>query len=420
MFKNRGGLLILLIIIALAVIAFLLIRRGGSFPRLLGPREATPTVPLDLQQFIPAGWTVQAEPRLECNFDDDPDLEQLLIYRYNPTTLQNPLEKAGTTVTYSPFGGVIFDTQTSSLQPQPNPPGAYRPSNIVPYLLLPDFYPGKGEGYLGETSVQIRYAPTPQEGATCATSEINIFGFTNGPLPTRLSVLAWAGRDSGYQGSHFVGNARVESDILPQGGNKITRVTTYNRLLNHRSILCDVNGYVRPSLSQLAFISDASLRTIDFCFGTPSEPVYPEGIVVALLRGQNSGSGTPSNYLLNDATYPAELDLKNPARKPNNIVSVGNPSWVTPIAIQGDWCTAAQVGTPLAAAAPSSSSPITATSTSVPSPSGGLWCGRERVRIETRIILNGQPRDLGWVLISVRPDVPGGGIYWRVQEVEML
>ena len=75
MFKNRGGLLILLIVIALAVIVFLLLRRGGTFPRLLGPRETTPTVPFDLQTFIPSGWTVLAEPQLECNFDDDPDLE---------------------------------------------------------------------------------------------------------------------------------------------------------------------------------------------------------------------------------------------------------------------------------------------------------------------------------------------------------
>lgn len=248
MFKGRGSILFLLIIIAIAVIVFLLIRRGGQLPSLLGRRQAEQVVPLDLQRFIPADWIVQGDDQFECSFDDDDDLERLIIYRYNKTQLQVPLQRAGELETFAPFGGVIFDTQASPLEPQPNAPGAYRPGNVVPYLLLPDFYPGKGEGYLGDTDVQVRFVPAAESGQNCRTTEIQVFGYTYGPLPTRLSVFQWAGREAGYQGVHYAGSARVDHEAQPTTG-VISRITTYNRLLNHRSVLCEVNSYVRPNLS---------------------------------------------------------------------------------------------------------------------------------------------------------------------------
>jgi hypothetical protein len=216
MFRGRGGLLFLLIVIALVVILFLLLRRGGQLPSLIGRRETTPAVPLDLLRFIPPGWQVQTDDQFECSFDDDPEPERLLIYRYNTTTLQKPLQRAGETEIFGPLGGVIFDTQSSSLAPQPEPPGAYRPGNVVPYLLLPDFYRGKGEGYLGDTDVQLRFFPPAVSGPTCVTEEINVFGYTYGPLPTRLSIFRWLDREAGYQGFHFAGSARVDSNIVPK------------------------------------------------------------------------------------------------------------------------------------------------------------------------------------------------------------
>jgi hypothetical protein len=134
--------------------------------------------------------------------------------------------------------------------------------------------------------------------------------------------------------------------------------------------------------------------------------------VVALLRGQNTGTGSPVPYLLANATIPAELKLRDTTRNPVNIISIGNPSFVTPLPSDGQWCAPEQIGaaTPAAAATPAGT----------PAFARGLWCGRERVRVETRILFEGQPRDVGWVLISVRPDQPGGGVYWRIQEVELL
>jgi hypothetical protein len=106
-------------------------------------------------------------------------------------------------------------------------------------------------------------------------SEINIFGYTGTNLPTRLSIFRWVDTASGYQGEHYAGNARVESDIQPDGGNQITWVTTYNHLLNHRSLLCDVDSYTRPNTDVVRFIPDPSKKTIDFCFDLPDDPVYP-------------------------------------------------------------------------------------------------------------------------------------------------
>lgn len=427
MFKGRG-LLFLLIIIALAIIAFLLLRRGGQLPSLLGRRQAQPAIPLDLQTIIPSGWQPQTDLQLQCDFDGDKQLERLLIYRYNQTTVQKPLEKAGQIETFAPFGGVIFDTQSAELGPQINPPGAYRPGNIVPYLLLPDFYPGKGEGYLGDSRVELRYAPTPKEGADCATTEINVFGFSGYDLPTRLSIFRWQSREAGYQGAHFAGNARVESDILPDGGNYIKQVTTYNRLLNHRSVLCEVNRHKRvgepEKTAGLTFLDDAAVRTIDFCFEAPAEPMYPEGVVVALLRGQSSGSGQPLPYLLDDAVLPPDLELRGAGRKTYNILSVGNPSFVVPLPSDGYWCRGEQVGAanagPIMGPTPTGAANAAATAAATATFTNRLWCERERVRIETRVVINGAPRDFGWVLISVRPDAPNGGVYWRVKEVEAL
>lgn len=422
MFKGRG-LLFLLIIIALAVIAFLLLRRGGQLPSLLGRRQTQPAIPLDLQTIIPTGWQPQTDLQLACDFDGDREPERLLIYRYNQTTVQKPLEKAGELETFAPFGGVIFDTQSAQLGPQINPPGAYRPGNIVPYLLLPDFYPGKGEGYLGDSRVELRYAPTPKEGEGCSTSEINVFGFSGYDLPTRLSVFRWRDRESGYQGAHFAGNARVESNISPDGGNYVTEVTTYNRLLNHRSVLCEVNRYSRVgepgATPDLTFLGDAAVRTIDFCFEAPAEPMYPEGVVVALLRGQSNGSAQPLPYLLDDVELPRDLELRGPGRKTYNVLSVGNPSFVVPLPSDGYWCRTEQVGA--ANAGPVGSTPTSGpTAVTTPTFSNRLWCERERVRIETRVMIDGAPRDFGWVLISVRPDAANGGVYWRIKKVEAL
>lgn len=394
--KGRG-VLIFIIIIVLIVVAYLWLRRGGTTSTLF-TRQPAPAVPVDLQAIIPPGWQVQDQPRLQCDFDGDGQREQLLIYRYNNTTLPQPLQKSGSTTTYAPFGGVIYDTQPDTLKPQPDNPGPYRASNIVPYKLLPDYYPGKGQGYLGETSVTVQYAPPVTNGDACTTTEINVYGFSGGALPTRLSVFRWAGTDAGYQVAHFPGDGRVESTTTTTG--QVDSATTYNRLKNHRSILCDVQGYVRPNLDVITFIPNAAIQTIDFCFGPPNEPFYPEGVVVAVLRAAPPPTTVDSpSYILDNAQIPAELEfLRDPARKPVSILTLGNPSSVTTLPALGAPCTTDQIST---------------------ADKNALWCGRDRVRIETRMMLDGTARDAVWILISVIPNTPNADLYWRVEQVEL-
>jgi hypothetical protein len=397
MMKGRGGVLLFLVIIALVVAAFFYLRGGGAVGSLFAPRQEEPLVPLDLQLLIPAGWSVQPALQQACNFDDDGDQERLIIYRYDATLLPLPLAEEPATVDFAPFGGVIYDTQAGTLQPQPDSPGPYRASNLVPYKLLPDYYPRKGQGYLGETRVEVRYAPPLVAGDGCTTTEIVIYGFSHAPLPTRLSVFRWAGVESGYEAAHFAGDARVDAHTTDTGF--VDGATTYNRLLNHRSVLCEVAGHARDTLDELAFRNNPDLQTIDFCFGAPPEPFYPEGVVVALLRGKSPLNAQAPSFLLDNAIVPPELAaLKTSPRDPINIISVGNPSFVEAEPQSGRECLLVE----LAAASNVS-----------------LWCSRERVRVETRILLGQTIRDVVWILISVAPDQPNGNLFWRVAEIEL-
>ena len=208
MFKDRSiWLFIGLVLLAIAAFIFFRNRDGGLF----GSDQDSAAIPLDLQALIPPSWEVQAEPQVTCDFDNDGAAERLLIYRYDAITLTLPLTNEQTKI--APFGGVIFDVQADTLPERPESPSPYRASNLVPYSLLPDIYSGKGQGYLGETGVELRYSHEAPEGEPCKVTEINVFGFSGTQLPARLSVFRWVDTAAGYQGEHFAGNARVESDV---------------------------------------------------------------------------------------------------------------------------------------------------------------------------------------------------------------
>lgn len=408
MLKGRGGVLFVLIIIVLVVIAFISLRGAGDGFRLLGRSTDMPALPLDLQPLIPVGWDVQREPQVACSFDVDSEPERLLVYRYNATSVGVVPVGDEEDLVFAPFGAVIYDTQADTLQPQPGSPGPYRPSNLVPYKLLPDYYAGKGQGYLGETRVDLRYSPRLAEGDGCKTDEIYIFGYSGGELPTRLSIFHWAGPTAGYQGPHFVGDARIDVEMNAEDATSIERVITYNRLHNHRSLLCEVAEHARAPGPSVLFSPVTGAETVDFCFGAPDEPVYPEGVVVALLRGKPTGAGEPAGFLLSNAALPPELDLRNGEPPVFSIVSVGNPSSVEHNPGLGKECTP-QPGEALSPAATTSATPAPAK----------LWCGRERVSVRTRLMLNGSEREAVWTLTSIISDRPNSDLIWRVEAVEL-
>ncbi len=280
---NKGGSrtnttsILLIGAILLALVLIYLVLSG----KLDVTGKSKMTLPVDLKAIIPTAWTLLPEQYKSCDFDGDGENEWLVVYRYDKSrTLANSL-----------IGAVVYDAQANRVPQEPGNQSPYRPAFIIPYKLLPDIYTGKGQGYLGESNVEVSYYPAKQDEKKCAAAEIVVRGFSgDSKSATRLSIFRWKDRTVGYQGLHFVGNARVETTPPSEAQGLITWVTTYNRL-NDRSLLCEVRGYRLPSVDQRSleftnFTEVADQYTMDFCFDAPADPAYPEGVVVALLRGQ--------------------------------------------------------------------------------------------------------------------------------------
>lgn len=401
MFKGRTGFYLLALIL-LAIAGYLLLKR----PTGLGGLTADDTtLPLDLQRVIPAEWTPIPNQRLQCDFDGDNELEWLIAYQYDTTRVTQPNPDKTDALPRGPIGAVIYDAQATDLSPTTAiTPTLYRPTYLVPYKLLPDFYSGKGQGYLGETAIERISYPAEAGGTACAVTELAFLGYSDSKLPTRLSIFRWSGdRATGYQSAHFVGNARIAAIIPADNAAPISIVTTYDHLQNHRSLLCEVHQFERPDANQLAFTKDTIAPTVDFCYGAPKNPTYPEGAVVALLRGHNPekiNADAPAlpgaSYLLPSAIPPFQMDLTSAGRAPIAILSVTNQGGVVVDPNGGHRCSPAEIG-------------IDAT----------WWCGRETAQVATEIVAVGMARRIVWTLITVTPDQVNATPLWRVQSLEM-
>jgi hypothetical protein len=213
-----------------------------------------------------------------------------------------------------------------------------------------------------------------------------------------------------------VGNARIQigSDgTVPTTG--ITDFTTYNRL-NDRNVLCAVQPYRRLVPEGGSALVDAPLEfqtqvlgfTIDFCFGAPDDPFYPEGVVVALLRGQNptaAGSPTGASYLTSEAkiSLPDLLtSLGEEQRAAFSVLTVTNPGTLGAIPAAGYPCPVQDI-----AATPAST------------PSDGWWCAREMAQVLTEVMIGGQRRHVLWTLISMANQQTIEDVLWRVERVEL-
>lgn len=396
--KSRGLFFIGLFAL-LAVVAVLLLGRGGK----LSLRSQANNLPLDLQNILPPEWAPLTDQAAQCDFDRDGEREWLVFYRYDQTQVALPYRKKGSVVSRGPIGAVIYDTQTALPQTDVGTPGPYLPTYLIPYRLLPDFYLSKGQGYLGETKVEPIYYP-PIKNQKCEPEELSILGYSDGALPTRLSVFRWQDAAQGYAGYHFVGDARIETDIPADGTQPARQVTTYNHLENHRSLLCVVRSFTRSGAA-LEFTENRDAYTVDFCYGAPSDPAYPEGAVVAMLRnvrpaprGKDLPTPPTAGYLTADFAPVFGLSLQTDAARPVPILSVANFGNVTAVLNGGNRCTEAQLG----------------------EGRGAWWCGRETAVVETEIPLAGIYRRIAWHLISVtRMDV-NADVYWRVARAEIL
>ncbi len=403
----KGRVLPIVAIAIGLILIVVLCRLSGAWSGLVRTRQAG--LPVDLQNVIPTGWVLLPNQPDVCDYDGDGADEWLILYRYDSTRVKAPYQAADQTVARGPIGGAIYDAQVNYVPQDPAIQSPYRPAFLIPYKLLPDFYTGKGQGYLGEGSVKVIKYTTSQDRNRCTAEEIYILGYEDGPLPTRLSVFRWQDESVGYAGLHFVGNARIAVDLGAGAGQPIQRVTTFNRLDNHRSLLCEVRQFSRQSsgANALDFAEESDAYTIDFCFNAPDDPEYPEGVVVALLRGNRPAN--PANmpgligkdYLLGGTSLPGEMG--DPAQKPIRILSVTNQGTVAVHPEQGYLCPESQVGT-------------AATKT----PETTWWCGREQAEVITEIVLSGQTRRALWRLISVANEQVNTDIHWRVAAVALL
>lgn len=405
-----------IVIIVLIVVAGILLIVTYLRPSV--PLSATAVLPMDLRTVIPDAWEVIPQQFKTCDFDNDGDQEYLIIYRYDV----NQETKRGL------IGGAIYDSQVNRVPQAPGVEAPYRPAFMVPYKLLPDIYGGKGQGYLGQDRVVVYTLPLTAAGAPCRAREILVYGYSYDDYPTTLSIFRWEGELVGYIGWHVQGNVRLRayavdnSDPGKPADNDNTAIVvagvyTYNQL-NQRSLLCAVRRYRRtlPVTKDdlppgLDFTEVKEDYTIDFCYGPPNDPVYPEGVVVALLRGQNPSGTTPTgqSYLMAEAqsTLPAELsELKKADRKPPfRILSVSAPGslgWYPPAGSRFIW-------TPTGG---------------TPAPTPQVWWINETppTVVETEIVLNdgsGQTRRVAWTLVSMAREKANADTIWRISRVEL-
>jgi hypothetical protein len=215
-----------------------------------------------------------------------------------------------------------------------------------------------------------------------------------------LSIFRWEGESVGYSAAHFVGNVRVESSSPTE---PITEVSTYNRL-NDRSALCDVEYFSRPPVAgkglsppQLKFTRVDSTRTLDFCYGAPGDPTYPEGTVAALLRGNvpraaNDKTKMPpgNSFLLPGVSLPPGL------APPVSILALTNTASAVPVPGGGHLCVA-EYG----------------------DAGRGWWCGQLEVVLTSEVPVNGGVREVAWKMISVSLEDVADEVHWRISHVEV-
>jgi hypothetical protein len=390
---------LLLFLVLLLLLVALLYAYRNRLPTLRG-LFGGPTLPVDLQDTLPAAWTVVPNTFKKCDFDSDGEQEYLVIYRYDNTAITNTV--TGATVQRTQIGGVVYDSQVNRSPERPGNLSPYRPAFLTPYRLLPDIYPGKGQGFLGESNVTLSYWPQPQPRATCAVSETAIFGYSDGSnLPTRLSLFRWAGDERGYLSAHFVGDARVVTEANPNSTQPIQNVYTYNSF-NDRSQLCYVRHYRRQAAGQLNFTQIQHDYTIDFCYAAPPDPAYPEAVVVSTLRGHNPPVGGVNNtptadsyftqHALDASNFPAELaGLKNPTRTPYRILAISNPGTLTTLPTPGTVFT---------------------------DTTGQMWVqGETSVPITATIELSGTERTTVWQMVSLANMRTLADVHWRVYDL---
>jgi hypothetical protein len=386
---------LVLIVIVVVILLFAFYRFASS---RMTPSPNQPT--LDFAKLMPSSWQVMDAPKyfLQCDLDDDPGsgLESLVLYRYDKTDQQPGF-----------IGGVVFGSAVNRVPQSPSTTSPFRPAVLIPYRLLPDIYSDAGQGYLGENDVSVKVWPPSGTKQPCKAQEIDILGYgPSATIPTHVSVFQWDSANRRYSGSSFAGDARVVITGTITDANYVKQVTTYNRF-NDRSGLCKIQQYERPDPGGIApsvkFTETVSGFTIDFCFGAPGDPAYPEGVVMNVLRSPKTlpapdSSPTGASYFTQDALgaieeLPQPLQvLANADRNPIRVINLVNP---------GALSNEPQEGIP--AVLPEGTNEST-----------WSW-GPERATIRTSVVLGDAGQyDVTWRLALVANQQVTSDAHWRI------
>lgn len=278
-----------------------------------------------LANYLPKDWVALSEGSdvrgfQEVNIDGDDDSEWLYFFSYD-----------GQGEAKGPIGGIIYDAQQPGTAQQPA-------AVFVPYRLLPDWREGKGQGYLGETTVTWSPARIDPDIVDKPADELVVTGLSAGDLPTRLSLFRWQGVEAGYAVAHFVGNAGVV--LGPTGRTDdalVGDVLTYNRL-NDRSRLCEKVLHSRVG-TELRFTT--TQPGIVFCplsaavtEGTPDHPTYPEAVVMTWLLNGARGDLALDNDALEALVTPAQVQRVVHVQYPGAATLVASATHVSEMSVQ--------------------------------------------------------------------------------------
>lgn len=264
-----------------------------------------------LQQNLPEDWHLMTDNALvsgfqSVNIDGDEEFEYLLFYRYD----------AAPDTSNGPIGGIIYDGQqdTSVYNPETSIPIPLQPlAFFVPYRLLPDWTPGKGQGYLGDSSVTWEMTPN-DDPLIDFQPELVVIGSDAGGA-NRLSLFRWLGVTQGYGVSYFQGSFSVTTPGWEAGSDqRIDKVVTLDAFTD-RSKLCKRTEWTRQGTSALF---NPTPQTVVFCLGAvPEQPTYPEAVVLAWLMTRDA------KFVMSEETQNQLVQLV--PTDPQQIVSFAYP-----------------------------------------------------------------------------------------------
>ncbi len=279
-----------IIAIVVAIALFFLFINRDILP--FGNQGQVP-LQIDLQTIKPTTWKPFYDEGLKnVDIDGDDVAEWLFIY-YNQGDTGH-------------IGGVIYDAQN---RPQvdnsvaiPQQTSAY----LIPYPLMPDYSPGKNQGYLGDDDIQIQGVYTDParkpEGDSGAIKgdRLQFRGIHRGKT-SYFSTFWWIDQQSGYGGAlaytpGWFSTSRDDPNWPNWDSNSeptyVTTLWAWEPQMD-RSNTC---RRVQWQLEGVRFVADYANSDLMFCSGFTdpnnglllTDPAFPEAQVLAYLIDGNT------------------------------------------------------------------------------------------------------------------------------------